>query len=258
VFRVLNRGNGRRALFFGSADYEAFVRVVKEALLIVPMRILGYCLTPCGPWVEHTARHLGLEATPRSRGRPPKKRSSQGNAPLRDNNMAHRKGILPALPKQTAVDGWGRAAGVRSPFRSACHGSPPPAARPRHHAEHFPHPQLCRASMPHAERSCTPLGAICRRSVWKTPTETGGRSTRPPVHPSTRPPVAQLVATPASLVHKTSMWAAVDNERDAFRNLSLEKATVLQETTVAFQASDTYTRWPPSIRPEERGGVRSW
>ena len=33
-------------MFFGSADYEAFVRVVKEALLIVPMRILGYCLMP--------------------------------------------------------------------------------------------------------------------------------------------------------------------------------------------------------------------
>jgi len=39
VFHVLNRGNGRQTLFFGSADYEAFVRVVKEALVIVPMRI---------------------------------------------------------------------------------------------------------------------------------------------------------------------------------------------------------------------------
>lgn len=46
VFHVLNRGNGRQTLFFGPADYEAFVRVVKEALLIVPMRILGYCLMP--------------------------------------------------------------------------------------------------------------------------------------------------------------------------------------------------------------------
>jgi putative transposase len=44
VFHVLNRGNGRQTLFFGSADYEAFVRVVKDALLIVPMRILRYCL----------------------------------------------------------------------------------------------------------------------------------------------------------------------------------------------------------------------
>ena len=46
MFHVLNRGNGRQTLFFGSADYEAFVRVVKEALLIVPMRILGDCLMP--------------------------------------------------------------------------------------------------------------------------------------------------------------------------------------------------------------------
>jgi len=88
VFHVLNRGNGRQTLFFGSADDEAFVRVVQEALWIVPMRILGYGLMPCGPWVEQTARHLGLEATLRSRGRPPKKSSSQGNAPSRDNNMA--------------------------------------------------------------------------------------------------------------------------------------------------------------------------
>ena len=73
--------------FFASADYEAFVRVVKEALLIVPMRILGYCLRPCGPWVEHTARHLGLGATLCSRGRPPKTSSSQGNATSHDNNM---------------------------------------------------------------------------------------------------------------------------------------------------------------------------
>jgi hypothetical protein len=34
VYHVLNRGNDRQTLFFGSADYEAFVRVVQEALLI--------------------------------------------------------------------------------------------------------------------------------------------------------------------------------------------------------------------------------
>ena len=53
VFHVLNRGNGRQTLFFGSADYETFVRVVKEALLIVPMRILGYCLMPIPCAVEN-------------------------------------------------------------------------------------------------------------------------------------------------------------------------------------------------------------
>lgn len=56
AFQVLNRGNGRQTLFHGPADYEAFVRVVKETLLIVPMRILGYCFMPnhwhCVLWPE--------------------------------------------------------------------------------------------------------------------------------------------------------------------------------------------------------------
>jgi putative transposase len=43
---VLNRGNGRQTLFHEPSDYEAFVRVVKETLLIVSMRILAYCLMP--------------------------------------------------------------------------------------------------------------------------------------------------------------------------------------------------------------------
>ena len=46
MFHVLNRGNGRQTLFFERSDYEAIVRVVKEALLIVPMRILGYYFMP--------------------------------------------------------------------------------------------------------------------------------------------------------------------------------------------------------------------
>jgi len=49
---VLNRGNGRQTLFHGPADYEAFVRVVKETLLIVPMRILGYCFMPNTGYVK--------------------------------------------------------------------------------------------------------------------------------------------------------------------------------------------------------------
>lgn len=44
VFHALNRGNVRQTLFFGPADYGAFVRVAQEALLIAPIRILGYCL----------------------------------------------------------------------------------------------------------------------------------------------------------------------------------------------------------------------
>jgi len=46
VFHVLNRGNQRQTLFQSPGDYEALVRVVKETLLIVPMRILAYCLMP--------------------------------------------------------------------------------------------------------------------------------------------------------------------------------------------------------------------
>jgi len=46
AFHVLNRGNQRQTLFQSSCDYEAFVRVVQETLLIVPMRILVYCLMP--------------------------------------------------------------------------------------------------------------------------------------------------------------------------------------------------------------------
>lgn len=42
---VLNRGNHRRKLVHAPGDDEAFIRVVKETLLIVSMRVLAYCLT---------------------------------------------------------------------------------------------------------------------------------------------------------------------------------------------------------------------
>jgi len=45
-FHVLNRGNNRQTLFDTPGDYEAFIRVVKETLLIVSLRILAYCLMP--------------------------------------------------------------------------------------------------------------------------------------------------------------------------------------------------------------------
>jgi putative transposase len=45
-FHVLNRGNHRQTLFHTPEDYEAFLRVVKETLLIVSLRILAYCLMP--------------------------------------------------------------------------------------------------------------------------------------------------------------------------------------------------------------------
>ena len=46
IFHVLNRGNGRQTLFHTPNDYEAFIRVVQETLLILSMRILAYCLMP--------------------------------------------------------------------------------------------------------------------------------------------------------------------------------------------------------------------
>jgi putative transposase len=46
VFHVLNRGNDRRDIFDDPADYEAFLRVMKETQERVPMRVLAYCLLP--------------------------------------------------------------------------------------------------------------------------------------------------------------------------------------------------------------------
>ena len=46
VFHVLNRGNGGAAIFDQDGDYDAFERVMGEALERVPMRILSYCVMP--------------------------------------------------------------------------------------------------------------------------------------------------------------------------------------------------------------------
>src|SRR6266705_2830343 len=47
VYHVLNRGNGRRTVFFKDGDYEAFERILGEALEHVPgMRLLAYTLMP--------------------------------------------------------------------------------------------------------------------------------------------------------------------------------------------------------------------
>jgi putative transposase len=46
VFRVLNRGVGRRTLFDKDTDYAAFEHVVEETLRIRPMRLCAYCLMP--------------------------------------------------------------------------------------------------------------------------------------------------------------------------------------------------------------------
>jgi putative transposase len=47
VYHVLNRGNGRRQIFSKDRDYEAFERILDEALQHVPgMRLLAYVLMP--------------------------------------------------------------------------------------------------------------------------------------------------------------------------------------------------------------------
>ena len=46
VYHCLNRGNGRSALFRKPADYDAFERVLAEAMQRFPTRLLAYCLMP--------------------------------------------------------------------------------------------------------------------------------------------------------------------------------------------------------------------
>ena len=47
VYHVLNRGNGRAAIFRKADDYQAFERVLTESLERVPgMRLIAYCLMP--------------------------------------------------------------------------------------------------------------------------------------------------------------------------------------------------------------------
>ena len=46
MYHVLNRGVARLALFEKDADYEAFERVMSEAMVEFPTRLLSYCLMP--------------------------------------------------------------------------------------------------------------------------------------------------------------------------------------------------------------------
>src|SRR5829696_2541674 len=44
IYHVLNRGNGRQALFSKDADYAAFLKLLAEALEKFPVDLLAYCL----------------------------------------------------------------------------------------------------------------------------------------------------------------------------------------------------------------------
>ncbi len=56
VYHVINRGVGKKKLFFKDEDYLAFERVIVETLEKRLMRILSYCLiwdkTGTGPVVD--------------------------------------------------------------------------------------------------------------------------------------------------------------------------------------------------------------
>ena len=46
VYHVLNRGVARLALFEKETDYQAFERVMAEAMEKHPIRLLSYCVMP--------------------------------------------------------------------------------------------------------------------------------------------------------------------------------------------------------------------
>lgn len=46
VYHVLNRANGRFEIFRKPKDYEAFEKILIEAKMKLPMRLLAYCLMP--------------------------------------------------------------------------------------------------------------------------------------------------------------------------------------------------------------------
>jgi len=44
IYHVVNRGNGRKALFHKDGDYAAFIKLLAEVKETTPVRILAYCL----------------------------------------------------------------------------------------------------------------------------------------------------------------------------------------------------------------------
>src|SRR5436189_1547713 len=45
-YHVLNRGNGRRAVFRKQGDYQAFLQLLADAAERVDVRLLAFCLMP--------------------------------------------------------------------------------------------------------------------------------------------------------------------------------------------------------------------
>ena len=46
TYHVLNRGNARATVFHKPDDFDAFLAMMAEASIRVPMRVLAYCLMP--------------------------------------------------------------------------------------------------------------------------------------------------------------------------------------------------------------------
>jgi len=46
VYHVINRGNGRQEVFHKEKDYEAFLKLMKEAKERYPIKLYGYCVMP--------------------------------------------------------------------------------------------------------------------------------------------------------------------------------------------------------------------
>jgi putative transposase len=59
TYHVLHRGNARGTVFHKPGDYDAFVDLMAESSLRVPMRVLAYCLMP---------NHFHLALWPRADG----------------------------------------------------------------------------------------------------------------------------------------------------------------------------------------------
>ena len=45
-YHVLNRGNARQQVFFKKEDFAAFLDLIEEAGVRLPMRVLAWCLIP--------------------------------------------------------------------------------------------------------------------------------------------------------------------------------------------------------------------
>ena len=46
IYHMLNRANRRATIFHKDADYEAFERIIAEALKQVQLKLFSYCLMP--------------------------------------------------------------------------------------------------------------------------------------------------------------------------------------------------------------------